>query len=177
MEHHRKIVIFIASSLDGYIAAKNDDLQWLFDVEGEGDNGFAGFFDTVDTMIMGKRTYDWVLENDPAGFPYRDKECYVYTKATMVETEGVTFTNEDVADFTEKLKDREGKNIWLVGGGELIHSFIKKNLVDELIVTVAPVILGEGVPLFKGGDYKLNLNLKSIRRFNQFAELHYEVKR
>ncbi|MED3656019.1 dihydrofolate reductase family protein [Heyndrickxia sporothermodurans] len=76
-----------------------------------------------------------------------------------------------------QLKSQPSKNIWIVGGGELLHSFIQENLVDELIVTVAPTIIGKGISLFKEGDYQLDLSLKGTRNFNQFVELHYEVKR
>ncbi|WP_338322964.1 dihydrofolate reductase family protein [Oceanobacillus halophilus] len=85
------------------------------------------------------------------------------------------FVNDDVTEFMEKLKSQDGKNIWIVGGGDLLHSFIQEKLVDEIIITVAPTLLGKGIPLFKEGDYQLDLSLKGMRNFNQFVELHYEV--
>ncbi|WP_428911751.1 dihydrofolate reductase family protein [Niallia sp. Krafla_26] len=173
----RNLVLFIASSLDGYIATKDESLEWLFQVEGEGDNGFSEFYDTVDTILMGKRTYDWVMNQDLEEFPYKNKECYVFTRAAAENTEDVKFVNGDVTHFVNKLKSQGGKNIWLVGGGELLQAFIQEKLVDELIITVAPTILGKGIPLFREGDSQLNLSLKRIRNFNQFVELHYEVKK
>ena len=77
--------------------------------------------------------------------------------------------------FTNNLKKEEGKDIWIVGGGDILHTFLKEKLVDELIVTVAPTIIGEGIPLFKPDDYKLDLSLRGTRTFNQFVELHYTV--
>ncbi|MFC5603355.1 dihydrofolate reductase family protein [Sporosarcina koreensis] len=176
MSKKRKLVLFIASSLDGYIATKDESLEWLFKVEGEGDNGFADFYETVDTVLMGKRTYDWVMKQDIKEFPYKNKECYVFTRSAVEDTENVQFVNDDVTHFVHKLKDQEGKNIWIVGGGELLQSFIQEKLVNELILTVAPTILGKGIPLFKEGDYQLDLSLKGTRNFNQFVELHYEIK-
>ncbi len=176
MSKQRKLVLFIATSLDGYIAAIDDSLEWLFQVEGEGDNGYSEFYGTVDTVIMGRRTYDWLLAQELEEFPYKNKACYVYTRSSREDNENVTFVNENIFQFANKLKAQEGKNIWLVGGGELLQSFIEEKLVDELIITIAPTILGEGIPLFKKGDYQLNLSLKSTRTFNQFVELHYEVK-
>ncbi|HWL12802.1 MAG TPA: dihydrofolate reductase family protein [Ureibacillus sp.] len=176
MSEKRKLVIFIASSLDGYIATKEDSLEWLFKVEGEGDNGYSEFYETVDTVVMGKRTYDWLMRQDLEEFPYINKECYVFTKSPQEENEHVKFVNEEVSSFVGKLKAQDGKSIWLVGGGELIYDFIKEKLVDELIITLAPSILGNGIPLFKEGDYQLDLVLKGHRNFNQFVELRYEVE-
>ncbi|WP_409292558.1 dihydrofolate reductase family protein [Peribacillus sp. SCS-37] len=173
----RNIVLFIAQSLDGYIAAKDDSLQWLFDVEGEGDNGYSEFYDGIDTILLGKRTYDWIMEHENGNFPYQNKECYVFSRSEIKNTNAVTFVNEDISAFTAKLKKQEGKSIWMVGGGDLLHTFLKENLVDELIVTIAPKILGEGIPLFKPDDYYLDLLLTGTRTFNQFVELHYKVKR
>lgn len=176
MENKRKLVLFIASSLDGYIATKDDSLEWLFQVEGEGDNGFTEFYETVDTILLGKRTYDWLMEQGLEEFPYKGKECYVFTKSSIEDTEEVKFVHDDVAHFVEKLKKQDGKNIWIVGGGELLYSFLQEKLIDEIIITLAPTIIGSGIPLFKEGDYTLNLRLKRMRNFNQFVELYYIVK-
>ncbi|UNL83332.1 dihydrofolate reductase family protein [Priestia koreensis] len=177
MSKKRNVVLFIASSLDGYIATKDESLDWLYDVEGEGDNGYSEFYSTVDTVVMGKKTYDWIMNQDFKEFPYENKACYVFTRSSTENTKNVTFINEDLTTFADKLKRQDGKNIWIVGGGELLHFFLKENLVDELIITVAPAILGKGIPLFKEGDYQLNLSLKTMRNFNQFVELHYEVQK
>jgi dihydrofolate reductase len=172
----RKVVLFIAQSLDGFIAAEGDSLEWLMNVEGEGDNGYSEFYETVDSILLGRRTYDWVMEEEKGQFPYKGKDCYVFSRKKQAQTEYVKFIQMDAVQFTRQLKQGEGKNIWLVGGGDLLHTFLNEGLVDEIIVTVAPVILGEGIPLFKGGDYHLELTLLNTRRFNQFTELHYLVK-
>lgn len=177
MKQDRKVVVFIACSLDGYIATKDESLEWLFQVEGEGDNGFSAFYETVDTVVMGKRTYDWVMNQEMETFPYEGKECVVFSRSEWEDTEHVSYRNGDVRSFVDKQKGRSGKNIWVVGGGELLHAFIQEGLVDEFIITVAPVILGNGIPLFREGDHGLNLKLKGTQSFNQFVELHYELKR
>lgn len=177
MGEKRNLVLFIASSLDGYIATTDESLEWLYNVEGDGDNGFSEFYETVDTILMGKRTYDWVMNQDLKEFPYKNKECYVFTRSLTENTEDVKFVNGDLTNFVNKLKKQNGKNIWIVGGGELLYSFIQGKLVDEFIITVAPTLLGKGIPLFREGDYLLNLSLKEIRNFNQFVELHYEVNK
>lgn len=177
MRDQRKLVLFIATSLDGYIARKDDSLDWLFRVEGEGDNGYSKFYETVDTILIGRRTYDWIMEHEKGDFPYKNKECYVFSRSAIEDNKYVKFVNEDIIDFSQKLKNENGKNIWIVGGGELLHSFIKEKLIDELIITIAPTLIGKGIPLFKEDDFELELSLKDIKRFNQFAELHYEVQK
>lgn len=177
MGKKRKLVVFIAASLDGYIATKEDSLDWLFKVEGEGDNGYSEFYETVDTVVMGKRTYDWLMNENLKEFPYKNKECYVYTRSAMEDTENVKFVNGDVKEFVENLKRKNGENIWIVGGGELLQSFIQEKLIDEFIITIAPIILGSGISLFREGDYQVDLSLLGTKNFNQFVELHYEVKR
>lgn len=176
MSQRRKIVLFIASSLDGYIASKDESLEWLFKVEGEGDNGFTEFYQTIDTIIMGKRTYDWIIK-EIEDFPYETKECYVYTRSSYQDTENVKFINEDIHPFIHNLRKKEGNNIWLVGGGELLDSFIQEDLVDEFIITIAPTIIGNGIPLFKESNHYLELSLIGTRNFNQFTALHFERKR
>ncbi|QAA30935.1 dihydrofolate reductase family protein [Clostridium manihotivorum] len=175
MNHGRKLYLYIATSLDGYIATLDDSLEWLFKVEGEGDNGYSEFFNTIDTVLMGRKTYDWIIKNDVGEFPYKNKPCYVFSKTLTGKNDHVEFINEDITSFTKRLKSTTGGNIWIVGGGELLHHFIKNYLVDEFIITIAPTIIGKGIPLFNELDTEVKLKLRNIRRFNQFVELHYEL--
>lgn len=172
----RKLVLFIAASLDGYIATKEHDLNWLFDVEGKGDNGISKFYNTIDTVVIGRTTYDWIMDQG-SDFPYQDKACYVFSRTYESESEFVTFLDKDIVAFTQDLKKRDGKNIWIMGGGELISHFINESLIDEIIVTIAPVLLGSGINLFRETDVQTNLHLIDINRYNQFVELRYEVKK
>ncbi|QGQ45200.1 dihydrofolate reductase family protein [Metabacillus sediminilitoris] len=177
MSEKRNLVLFIATSLDGYIATKDESLEWLFNVDGEGDNGYSEFYETVDTVLIGKKTYDWIIKHESGDFPYKNKECYVFSRSTIEDNEDVKFVNDDIVSFTNNLKNQEGRNIWIVGGGELLQSFIREKLVDELILTIAPTLIGKGIRLFKEGDYQLDLLLKGTRHFNQFVELHYQCKK
>ncbi len=171
----RKVVLFIAMSLDGYIATKEDSLEWLFQTEGEGDNGYSEFYETVDTIILGRRTYDWILDMEGDNFPYKGRQCFVFSGSRQGEDKNVRFFHGDITDFITKLKQEEGKDIWVVGGGELLQHFISNRLVDEWIITVAPTVLGDGIPLFKKNDFETRLRLKGVRQINQFTELHYET--
>lgn len=176
MSNKRKIILFIATSLDGFIATEDDSLEWLFKVEGDGDNGYSQFLSTVDTILLGRRTYDWIMDMEKGNFPYKDKRCYVFSKSVSDNNEYVEFINEGILDFVNKLKQSEGENIWIVGGGSLLHFFIREKLVDEFIITIAPTLIGRGIPLFKEIDFEMELKLQSMRQFNQFAQLHYVLK-
>ena len=176
--NHRKLVLYIAVSLDGYIATSEHGMDWLFSIEGEGDNGFAKFYDTVDTVLIGRTTYDWILQQEKTVDKiYNDKKCYVFTRTKRLANKHIVFIHKDAAKFVKELKQKDGKNIWVVGGGKLLQVFMKEKLVDELFITIAPIILGKGIPLFRDNDFQTHLSLININRYNQFAELHYEVVR
>ena len=160
MMEQRKLVLYIASSLDGYIATNEHNLDWLFSVEGEGDNGYSLFYETIDTILIGRVTYDWIIEHENGRFPYEGKKCYVFSKTKKEDNKHVNFICEDIVRFVIDLKNKNGKNIWLVGGGELLNTFIKEKLVDELIITIAPRLLGKGIHLFKSNNFQTSLALK-----------------
>jgi len=174
----RNVVLFIATSLDGYIATEDEKLDWLFEVVGEGDNGISDFYQTVDTVLMGRSTYDWISHADNMiDYPYKDKQSYVFTRSPFDKNEHVTFIQKDIEGFIHQLRNEPGKDIWLIGGGKLLTTFIEKELVDDIILTVAPKVIGEGIPLFNSGKHRLNLTLEGVQTFNQFVELHYKVEK
>lgn len=173
METERKVVCYIATSLDGYIATEDDSLEWLFKTDGEGDAGYAEFMENIDTVAMGRRTYDWVMEAEKGEFPYQDLTSYVFTSSPVDEDPFVTFTNQEVMSFVKDQKARPGKDIWVIGGSKLLHGFVKENLIDEWIISIAPVLIGKGIPLFQEFDFEIRLKLKSVKSYGQFAQLHY----
>lgn len=166
-----KLKLFIAMSLDGFIADPSDSIDWLEAIEGQGDNGYQSFYNSVDTLIMGRRTYDWIKEHTDR-YPYTGKISYVITSQDHDDTQEVKFSKDPVT-LIKKLKKGKGKDLWLVGGGVLVDALLKEGLVDEIILTIAPIILGSGIPLFKGS--KANLKQTKIQVFNQFTQIHYEV--
>lgn len=173
----RKVRLFIATSLDGYIATKEESLDWLEQVEGEGDNGYSLFYETIDTVILGKKTFDWLISQQLSEWPYEGKPCYVYTHQKLPDTSDIHFTKEPVTSLIHTLQQQPGKDIWVVGGGELIYHFLEEALVDEIIVTIAPILLGEGIPLFKPGFSSTQLVLRQTKTYGQFVELQYDVKK
>lgn len=178
MTKNRNVVLFIATSLDGYIATEEERLEWLFEVEGEGDNGFSDFYSTIDTVIMGRKTYDWIANADNMEeYPYKDKKGFVISRSSMENDQYTTFGNPDLEPFINQLKQQDGKKIWIVGGGQLVTTFLEKGLIDEIFITVAPTVIGKGIPLFNPGEYQSKLHLEGVKTFNQFVELHYTVKK
>lgn len=170
--NHRKISCYIAASLDGYIAAADDSLDWLFNVEGEGDAGYAAYMENVDTIVMGRRTYDWVMAQEEGNFPYSDQECYVFTSSRKGRDNFVTFTDEDVTAFADRLQKQPGKDIWVVGGSRLLHDFLQARLIDEFIISIAPTLIGKGIPLFQESGFQQEFTLQNVKRYGQFAQLH-----
>lgn len=175
MSKESKLVFYGAISLDGYLARENHSLDWLFGTEGEEEAGYQEFYDSVDMILMGRSTYDQIAILSPEKFPYEGKPCYVFSRTMTGQNEHVTYINEDIAGFTQSLKEQEGKRIWVVGGGEVLQHLL--SLVDEFIIQIAPTIIGRGIPLFVPGDQENKLTLVDVRSFKQFAELHYEAKR
>lgn len=176
MSVQRKLVFFGAISVDGYLARKNDALDWLMGTEGEEEVGFAAFEATVDTILMGRKTYDQILILSPNEFPYPGKKRYVFSRSLTGSNDFVDFVNEDIVAFTKSLKGEDGKHIWVVGGGEVLRPLLRERLVDEFFIQVAPCILGSGIPLFLPGEYENQLRLLEVKQYKQLAELHYERK-
>ncbi|MGG1662060.1 dihydrofolate reductase family protein [Brevibacillus sp. NRS-1366] len=170
----RPVVLFIAATLDGYIARENGDIHWLYEAEGERDNGYSEFYDTIDTVLMGNKTYEHTFELADQ-FPYPGKKCYVFSRSEHEPSPDVTFVTEDVVGFIEKLKEQEGSKIWIVGGAEILDVLLKGKLVDEFIISIMPTMLGKGIPLFKGDNPELKLSLTETKRFGQIVQLHYVV--
>ena len=155
----REIILYIATSLDGFIAKEDDDLQWLTETVGEGDNGYTEFYQSIDTTIMGKRTYDYVMQHTET-FPYPDKKCYVFTASEKGSNEYVEFVNEDVVTFTKKLKVQKGSKIWMIGGA---------NLLDEYMITVTPHILGSGIVLFNDSFGVYSSSMDRATRLHEYG--------
>ena len=152
----REIVLFIASSLDGFIAKSDGSVDWLFT---DKDYGYNEFFASVDTVIMGRKTYTQILQF--GAYPYEGTQGFVLTRTSTAErNENVTFIREDIPALIDTLRQSSGKNIWLVGGAEIIQIFFQYKWIDRVILSIHPVILGNGIPLFlptKGAPQWLKL--------------------
>ncbi|WP_028980472.1 dihydrofolate reductase family protein [Sporocytophaga myxococcoides] len=174
MSTNRKVVLFIAASMDGYIAAPNDDLSFLSLVNKEGeDYGYASFIQTVDTVIAGRKTYDWVMANVPE-FSHADKTTYIITRSQKPSIGNTTFYSGNLKDLVTELKSKKGKNIFCDGGSEIIQELLKEKLIDEMTVSIIPILLGDGTRLFKNGRPEQKLKLVSTKQFDTgLTQLHY----
>ncbi|SDN18890.1 dihydrofolate reductase family protein [Alkalicoccus daliensis] len=170
-----KVLGFIAASLDGYIATKEHSLAWLFRNEGKEDNGYEEFYKTVDKVVMGRKTYEWIIGEMKDNFPYKDKDCYVFTSQYPAPAENVTFIQESPPVFIRSLLQQEG-NIWVVGGGSILKPLLENRLIDEIEISITPVLIGEGIRLFQEGNYEEDLELINIRKFDDFVSLKYRFK-
>lgn len=174
----RKVVVYIAMSLDGYIARENGEIDWLLEnsPSDPAEYDYPEFYKTIDTVIMGKATYDQLPELTET-FPYKGKKCYVFSRTASGRDEYVEYVSGDIGAFVEALKGSPGKNIWLVGGSELIEGFMEAGVVDEFMISVIPVLIGRGIPLFRKNSRQERLKLKNHFRFDDCMMLHYEVLR
>ncbi|SDQ56769.1 dihydrofolate reductase family protein [Virgibacillus salinus] len=172
-----KLVFYGAISIDGYLARDDHSLDWLLGTEGEEEIGYPDFFSTIDIVIMGRKTYDQIMLNLPDdGFPYKGRECYVFSRLLTGSDNNVQYINDDIVNFTNSLKEKRGKRIWIVGGGEVLYPLLQERLVDEFYIQIAPTIMGRGIPLFLPNEKENELKLINVKHCKQFAELHYELK-
>lgn len=173
----RKLSLFIATSLDGYIAKPNDDLSFLKLVEKEGeDYGYTKFIDTIDTIILGRKTYDYVLkEIGSSHYDNGKRDVFVITRTEKPNVGKTTFYTGNLTELVQRLKSGNGKNIYCDGGAEIVNELLKSNLVDEFIISIIPVLVGNGTRLFKDGRPEQQLKLVNSKTFDTgLTQLHYK---
>ncbi len=176
----RKLSLFIATSLDGYIAKPNDDLSFLKLVEKEGeDYGYAKFNSTIDTIIIGRRTYDWVhREIGSSHYDNGERDVYVMTRTERPNSGKIKFYTGDLTALVQKLKGENGKNIYCDGGAEIINELLNNDLIDDFTISVIPILLGSGTRLFKDGRPEQTLEFLSSKSFDTgLVQLHYTRKK
>jgi len=172
---NRQVILYIAMSLDGYIAKENDDISFLTVVENPPeDYGYGDFIQTVDTVIMGRKTYDKVLSFG-IEFPHRGRTCYVLSRSKSGADENVQFYNGDVATLITKIRAEQGAHIFIDGGAEVVFELMQKNLIDRFIISIIPIFVGSGVQLFKSGRPEQKLKLtRSVSFPTGLVQLWYD---
>lgn len=174
----RAIKLYIATSLDHYIARPNGSVDWLesFPNPDGNDYGYQNFLASIDTTLMGHNTYKEILGFD-IPFPYLDKKNYVFTRShDVVKAAFVEFVNKDIISFIQSLKQQAGKDIWLIGGGQLNTILLNADLIDEMIITIVPIILGEGIPLFAPGTKECIFQLIHSQAFpSGMVQMSYKL--
>jgi len=169
----RKVCLFIATSLDGYIAGPLGEIDWLFSDE---DYGYKEFYAGVEVIVMGRKTYDQCLLFDE--WPYPGKEIHVLTRNPQHRSDPrVSFASESVPILVARLRLGGESKIWLVGGGEVNRLFLEHDLVAELIISVHPIVLGSGIPLVAGATVPRSFRLCATRPFpSGLVQLAYEKR-
>lgn len=173
----RKVILYIATSLDGYIAEEDGGIRWLTDdVQfDEGDTSYDDFYSTVDTVVLGRTTYDQVTQElSPANYPYEDVKSYVMTSKPFKGQDNLIPTNENIINLIKTLKAQSGKAIWIVGGASIIYPLVKENLIDEYQISIVPVLLGKGIPLFEKNNQKINLKIDQVIPSTNFTTIVYK---
>lgn len=175
----RTLSVFIAISLDGYIAKPNDDLSFLKVVEKDGeDYGYQKFTETIDTIIVGRKTYDWVYnEVGPGHYDNGKNKVYVVTHTEGPASGNTEFYTGSLADLVRRLKSENGKKIYCDGGAEVVTELLKHHLIDDFIVSIVPVMVGDGIRLFKTGIPERYLELVEVKGYDTgLVQLHYKPK-
>ena len=174
----RKIIVNLATSADGYIARLDDDIEWLTSRPApKGFYGMGTFTKSIDAKVIGRKTYDISVQLG-AHFDTKTPH-YVFSRQAppTVVPAGVEFVTGSIAAFAQRVKSQPGKNIWMMGGGEVIASFLDEGAIDEVIISVVPVFIGEGIPLLARRHRHTPLRLLSAKPFpDGVVQLHYRVE-
>jgi dihydrofolate reductase len=172
----RKVVLGLGISLDGYIARPNGAVDFLFMPK---DYSMGPFFATVDTAIMGRKSLEAGLKMSGGKLPRMNMAMYVFSNSKPPgERDGLVFINKSPASFIRQLRKRPGKDIWLMGGGELARAFLKADLVDRLYLGIVPILLGKGIPLFPSGFPQRDFTLLENKTYSKgLIALTYERSR
>ena len=177
MTKRRNVIVHIATSADGYIARPDGDLEWLTSRPApKGFYGMSAFTRTIDTMLLGRKTYEVSLRMG-AKFDSKSRTI-VFSRQTPPGDvpSGVEFVNDAIGPFVSRLREQPGKDIWLMGGGELIASFLDEQVIDEFVISVVPVFIGDGIPLIARRHRHVPLDLHSVEQFEDgLVQLHYRV--
>jgi dihydrofolate reductase len=173
----RKIIVHIATSADGFIARPDGDIEWL--TERPAPKSFYGmskFMNSIDTKLLGRKTYDVSVQ---MGAHFETKtRYYVFSRRSPSGQvpPGVEFISQAIGPFAKRLRSEKGKDIWMMGGGEIIGSFLDEGAIDEFIISVVPLFIGEGIPLITPRHRQVPLRTLSAQRFSDgVVQLHYRV--
>lgn len=184
MASRRRIITFIATSADGYIARPDGDVEWLNRRPQHVDYGMKAFYASIDTILWGRKTYDWLLayhrqRGKTTGLFDRTVANYVFSRRPPTRVaRGAEFVSEPVTTFAQRLRATPGKHIWMMGGAGLIASFLDAGEIDEFDIHVMPVFIGTGIPLVAPRHRDIPLRLRSSTKYRDgVVRLRYEIER
>lgn len=175
----RKVIVHIATSADGYIARPDGDIEWLTSRPApKGFYGMNAFMKSIDTTLLGRKTYDMSLRLG-AKFGGKDRTIVFSRHAPPADAPaGVEFATGVTSSFVQRLREQPGKDIWLMGGGEIIASFLDEHAIDEFVISVVPVFIGDGIPLIARRHRHTPLQLQSVEHFpDGLVQIRYRLTR
>ncbi|PKM65840.1 MAG: diacylglycerol kinase [Firmicutes bacterium HGW-Firmicutes-2] len=158
-------------TMDGFLADKNHNLDWLYQTGTIEETDYDNFYKSMDITIMGKRTYNEIENIENIDSLYKTTQNYVFTHAESLTVNSFIPMNGDVIDFVKQID--KGKNIWIVGGNTILAPLLDHDMVDNIIIQIAPVLLGRGIPLFSQKEVLKRFYLEEVKKYGQFAELIY----
>lgn len=158
-------------TMDGYLADKNNNLDWLYQTGEIEETSYESFYKNMDIIIMGKRTFNEIENTENIGSLYSTTKNYVFTHAESLSVKEFVPINCDVVEFVKQIE--MDKNIWIVGGNTILAPLLDNDMVDNIIIQIAPVLLGNGIPLFSQKEVLKRFYLKEVKKYGQFAELIY----
>jgi dihydrofolate reductase len=177
MTNRRNVIVHIGTSADGYIARSDGDLDWLTSrPKPAGFYGMSAFMQSIDTKLIGRKTYE-MSRRMGAKFDSKTRTIVFSRQPPPADApSGVEFVDGAIGQFVSRLREQPGKDIWLMGGGDLIASFLDARAIDEFVVTVTPVFIGDGIPLIARRHRHVPLDLRSVERFDDgVVQLRYRV--
>lgn len=169
----RAAVFYGAISLDGFLADQNHQIDWLerFEVPAALNQTYTDFMATIDTLIWGRNSFDYVVNQLPQ-FPYPEQTHYIYTSRPLPQVAAkVQIAQSDPTTLIQNLKQQAGQDIWVVGGGRIVTELIANDQLDKLIIQVAPVLLGGGYRLFEALEQQTQFKLTTVTKLGQFTEM------
>jgi dihydrofolate reductase len=180
----RKIIVYVATSADGFIARSDGSVDWLDRPHPKGGYGMSAFYKTIDTTLWGRKTYEMALDFQKKGVAGTDFDTnvknYVFTRTLPQSAAegGVEIVKEPIQAFANRLRAQEGKDIWVMGGGGIIGSLLDEGAIDEFMIHVIPTFIGEGIPLIAPRHRTVPLTLIASKQFTDgVVKLHYAVQR
>jgi dihydrofolate reductase len=184
MARKRKIIVYIATSADGFIARPDGSVDWLDRPRSKDNYGMGTFYKSIDTILWGRKTCDKALDFQKKGvtgsaFDTRVKN-YVFTRSLLQSPApaGVEFVSEHIKSFVTRLREKKGKDIWMMGGAGIIASFLDEGEIDDFMIHVIPTFIGEGIPLIAPNRRTVQLKLISCTKFpDGVVKLHYTVRK
>lgn len=178
MKSRRKVIVYIATSADGYIARSDGNVDWLSRPRPKGNYGIKAFFESIDVILWGRKTYSMGIEmgmKDSGMGP--GVKNYLFSRRTDAPLlPGFELVKEPISSLMRRLRGQPGKNIWMMGGAEIIGAFLDEGEIDEFSIHVIPILIGEGIPLIQPRHRSIPLKLLSTKKYpDGVVHLHYSV--